>query len=162
MRNKGSSRRISQKECRIIQDRLRDLGYLEDAVLPANVPLTFDSPPLDIPRPTYRTAAVQGRIHLRNVELLVDSGSSISVVGLDFAQKHLRRCKRTAYHGGTITVADNNSVAPLGIIYAEIEVGPSYQYRYYWEQTGSRRVVQLQIGRNKRCLSTDLTNMSTV
>jgi hypothetical protein len=124
-KTKGSSRRVSQKEGRIIQDRLRDLGYLDEANLPSNVPMTFDSPPLDIPRPTYRTAAVQGRIHLKHAELLVDSGSSISVVGLEFAQKHLRRCKRTAYQGGSITVADNNSVRPLGIIYAEVEVGPS-------------------------------------
>ena len=124
-KTKASRKRVNAKESRIIQDRLRNLGYLEECDLPAHLPLTFDAPPVDILRPTYRTAAVQGRIHLKHVELLVDSGSNISVVGLEFAQKHLRRCKRTAYKGSSITVADNNSVKPLGIIYAEVEVGPS-------------------------------------
>ena len=124
-KTKGSRKRVNAKESRLIQERLRTLGYLEECDLPAHLPLTFDAPPLEVLRPTYRTAAVQGRIHLKHVELLVDSGSNISVVGLEFAQKHLRRCKRTAYKGSSITVADNNSVKPLGIIYAEVEVGPS-------------------------------------
>jgi hypothetical protein len=124
-KTKGSRKRVNAQESRLIQERLRTLGYLEECDLPSHLPLTFDAPPLEILRPTYRTAAVQGRIHLKHVELLVDSGSNISVVGLEFAQKHLRRCKRTAYKGSSITVADNNSVKPLGIIYAEVEVGPS-------------------------------------
>jgi len=117
--------RLSVQEIQKIQDRLRELGYLEEEELPRNVPLNFTAPPIEILRPTYRTAAVRGRIHLSKTELLVDSGSSISVVGLKFAQKHLRRCRRTAYNGGSITVADNNDVCPLGIIYAEVEVGPN-------------------------------------
>ena len=124
-KTKNSQKRVNAKESRLIQERLRTLGYLEECDLPSHLPLTFDAPPLEIFRPTYHTAAVRGRIHLKHVELLVDSGSNISVVGLEFAQKHLRRCKRTAYKGSSITVADNNSVKPLGIIYAEVEVGPS-------------------------------------
>ena len=85
-----SKNRLTVKEIQKIQDRLRELGYLEEEELPRNVPLNFDAPPIEILRPTYRTAAVQGRIHLSKTELLVDSGSSISVVGLKFAQKQLR------------------------------------------------------------------------
>jgi hypothetical protein len=124
----GKIVRVSDKEIDDIRHRLAALDLLITKPLSVCSDAEFtDSLGITI-TPTYqrfRTAGVMGRIHLHTTEMLVDSGSSISVVSYAFAQRYLSRCRRYRYDGGKVMVADNGAVQPLGYIAAEIQIGSS-------------------------------------
>jgi predicted aspartyl protease len=55
--------------------------------------------------------------------MVVDSGSSQTIVSAAFVREHLRECKQFRYKGGSVQTADDGVVEPDGVVMAEIEIG---------------------------------------
>lgn len=109
-----------------INKRLAAQGYLDHNPAAPGEPLVYQDPlPIDRYRPRYITAEVRGRIHHTSTMMVVDSGSSQTIVSSAFGEQHLRECKRYRYDGNPVSTADNGSVEPDGIVMAEIAVGSS-------------------------------------
>jgi hypothetical protein len=70
-------------------------------------------------------AQVWGRVNKTELSILIDSGSSISVCSNDFAQNHFCECRKIAYKGPSVTVANNDTVRPLGMVLVQTVIGPS-------------------------------------
>ena len=124
----GKVVRVSETEVEDIRNRLASMDLFETKPLSVCSDAEFTEPFGMTITPSYRrfrTAGVMGRIHLHSTEMLIDSGSSISVVSYSFAKRYLSRCRRYRYEGGKVTVADNGAVQPLGFIAAEIQIGSS-------------------------------------
>lgn len=76
-------------------------------------------------RPRTLIALALGSVHKTVTSVLLDSGSGISVVSREFADRHLNQCKSYAYDGPMVQVADKSSVDPIGYIDAEVRIGSS-------------------------------------
>ena len=107
-----------------LQERIR-------AIDAANVQIDeesryVDKAPADAAyRPRTLIAMALGSVDKTVTSILLDSGSGISVVSRDFADRHLSQCKSYAYDGPMVQVADKSSVEPIGYIDAVVRVGSS-------------------------------------
>ena len=131
LRKKG----LSKADREAIDKRLMDLGVRDP-----NPPMPGERFRYTVPeskaasyRPRTISAQCSGRVHKVFCGILIDSGSSISVVSRRFAEKHLRECLKVAYSGNEVTVANADRIMPEGIIHTEIEIG------------GDRRIVPLVV-----------------
>jgi hypothetical protein len=108
-----------------INDNLRRLGVLDEDPPAVGEQWTFERPPPEFSRPASITAQVWGRVNKTELSILIDSGSSISVCSNDFAQNHFRECRKIAYEGPSVTVANNDTVRPIGMVLMQTVIGPS-------------------------------------
>ena len=105
-----------------LQERIR-------AINAANVQIDeesryVDKAPADAAyRPRTLIAMALGSVDKTVTSILLDSGSGISVVSRDFADRHLSQCKSYAYDGPMVQVADKSSVEPIGYIDAVVRTG---------------------------------------
>ena len=105
-----------------LQDRLKEL---DDACsgIHENSRYTEAAPPNSNYRPRTLIAMALGSVHKTATAVLLDSGSGISVVSREFADRHLAQCKSYAYDGPEVQVADKSPVKPIGYIDADVRVG---------------------------------------
>ena len=76
-------------------------------------------------RPRSLNATVMGRVMKTIVAILIDSGSSLSIVSKRFADRYLRECPTFAYNGPMVTVANTAQVMPEGYVDVSVQIGDS-------------------------------------
>jgi len=105
-----------------LQDRLREIDAANEGI---DVKSRFvEKAPSDSNyRPRTLIAMALGSVHKTATAVLLDSGSGISVVSREFADRYLLECKSYAYDGPGVQVADKSPVTPIGYIDAEVRVG---------------------------------------
>ena len=129
MSRKGVVRRLRFKSIPIrirlaLQQRLIDLDNASRGI--RDTARFTETAPVDtIYRPRTMIAMTMGRVHRSVLSILLDSGSGISVVSQEFADRSLQDCKTYKYDGPMVQVADESPVVPIGYIDAEVQIGTS-------------------------------------
>ena len=113
-----------------LEDRLKELMAACSGIHESSR-YTETAPPNSNYRPRTLIAMALGSVNKTATAVLLDSGSGISVVSREFADKHLADCKTYAYDGPGVQVADKSPVKPIGYIDADVRVGSNTRYHRF-------------------------------